>query len=42
MRPRAAGEQVRTSGKLMRILQRQPDGSWKIHRTINTVDPAAP
>ena len=39
MRPRAGGETVRTGGKLMRILQRQPDGSWKIHRGISTVDP---
>jgi uncharacterized protein (TIGR02246 family) len=42
MRPRVGGETVRTSGKLMRILQRQPDGSWKIHRTISTVDPPMP
>lgn len=39
VRPRAGGETVGTSGKLMRILQRQPDGSWKMHRTISTVDP---
>jgi ketosteroid isomerase-like protein len=39
LRPRAGGETVRTSGKLMRILQRQPDGSWKMHRGIATVDP---
>ena len=39
IRPRTGGEAVRTSGKLMRILQRQPDGSWKMHRTICTVDP---
>ena len=39
VRPRAGGETVRTSGKLMRILQRQPDGSWKMHRNIATVDP---
>ena len=42
MRPRSGGATVRTSGKLMRILQRQPDGSWKIHRTIATVDRARP
>jgi len=34
VRPRAGGETIRTDGKLMRILQRQPDGSWKMHRTI--------
>jgi uncharacterized protein (TIGR02246 family) len=26
--------------KIMRILQRQRDGSWKMHRGISTVDPA--
>jgi len=42
MRPRGGGETVHTSGKLMRILQRQPDGSWKMHRGMSTVDaPAA-
>jgi uncharacterized protein (TIGR02246 family) len=40
MRPRAGGETIRTGGKLMRILQRQPDGSWKMHRGIATVDAA--
>jgi ketosteroid isomerase-like protein len=25
-------------GKFMRILQRQPDGSWKMHRTMATTD----
>jgi uncharacterized protein (TIGR02246 family) len=39
VRPPAGGEPVRTSGKLMRILQRQPDGSWKMYRGIATVDP---
>ena len=39
LRPRAGGETVHTSGKLMRILQRQPNGSWKMHRSIATVDP---
>ena len=38
-RPRAGGALVRYSGKLMRILQRQPDGSWKMHRTMLTSDP---
>jgi len=42
MRPRTGGDRVRTSGKLMRILQRQADGSWKIHRGISTVDPPTP
>jgi len=38
VRKREGGETVRTSGKLMRILQRQPDGSWKMYRGISTVD----
>ena len=42
LRPRTGGEMVRASGKLMRILQRQPDGAWKMHRTITTVDPPTP
>lgn len=42
VRPRAGGEMVRTGGKLMRVLQRQPDGSWKMHRTIATVDSPTP
>jgi len=42
VRPRAGGETVRTSGKLMRILQRQPDGSWKMYRGIATVDAPIP
>jgi hypothetical protein len=41
VRPRASSETLRTSGKLMRILQRQADGAWKIHRTISTVDPSS-
>ena len=40
LRPRAGGETVHTSGKLMRILQRQSDGSWKMHHSIATVDPS--
>jgi len=42
VRPREGGETVRTSGKLMRILQRQPDGSWKIYRGMSTVDAPTP
>jgi uncharacterized protein (TIGR02246 family) len=42
MRPRSGGGTIHTSGKLMRILQRQPDGSWKIHRGIATADPPTP
>jgi len=39
-RPRAGGDSVSNSGKLLRILQRQSDGSWKMYRTIATIDPA--
>ena len=28
------GEVERSSYKVMRVLQRQPDGAWKVHRTI--------
>ena len=31
-------KEVTGSGKLMRILRLQADGSWKVHRTIWTVD----
>jgi uncharacterized protein (TIGR02246 family) len=38
------GEQEMMDGKFMTILQRQPDGSWKIHRDIHNwnAPPAAP
>src|SRR5688572_11681103 len=39
VRPRAGGADITYSGKLMRILQRQPDGTWKMHRTMMTADP---
>jgi len=32
------GKEITGSGKLMRILKLQADGSWKVHRTIWTVD----
>lgn len=39
-----SGEEGMIDGKFMTILQRQPDGSWKIHRDIfnSNVPPAAP
>lgn len=40
-RPRAGGSDATYSGKLLRILQRQPDGRWKMHRTMTTSDPPA-
>ena len=40
--PKAGGEFTSIDGKYMTILQRQPDGSWKIHRDIfNSNVPAA-
>jgi ketosteroid isomerase-like protein len=33
-----SGETVSYVGKFMRILQRQPDGSWKMHRTMVGTD----
>ena len=38
-RSRASGEVFSGGGKLMRILQRQTDGSWKMHRTMTVGDP---
>jgi ketosteroid isomerase-like protein len=38
-RPRDGGSDMTYSGKLMRILHRQPDGTWKMHRTMATSDP---
>jgi ketosteroid isomerase-like protein len=38
-RPRAGGDTMTIRGKIMRILRREPDGSWKMHRTINNTEP---
>jgi ketosteroid isomerase-like protein len=38
-RIRTSGELVTYGGKLLRILQKQVDGAWKMHRTIATVEP---
>ncbi len=38
MMPSQSGQVLESRGKLMRILRKQPDGSWRIHRTINTSD----
>jgi len=32
--PKGGGEPIPIDGKFMTILQRQPDGTWKIHRDI--------
>ena len=37
MRPHGSRETFHTNGKIMRILQRQSDGTWKIHRGMTTV-----
>jgi uncharacterized protein (TIGR02246 family) len=38
-RVREAGSDIASSGKLLRIYQRQPDGRWLMHRTMSTIDP---
>src|SRR5688572_16049286 len=38
VRPPSGGKPARVGGKLMRILQRQPDGSWRIHRGMMTTN----
>lgn len=38
-RSRNGGAAFAYSGKVMRILQRQADGSWKMHRTMTINDP---
>ena len=40
-RPTGGGGDITYSGKFMRILQRQSDGSWKMHRTMATTDAPA-
>jgi ketosteroid isomerase-like protein len=34
------GEIARYGGNLMRVLQRQPDGTWKSHRSMFGMDPS--
>lgn len=38
VRHRTTGETARSSGKLLRILRRTPEGEWRVHRTIWNVD----
>ncbi|MGE5048168.1 MAG: YybH family protein [Deltaproteobacteria bacterium] len=33
-RPRAGGEVRRSQVKVMRVLKRQPDGTWLVHRSM--------
>ncbi len=37
---KAGGEPIEASGKLLRILQRQPDGTWKVARARWNIDPS--
>lgn len=41
-RHRETGREVSSSGRLLRILKRSPDGSWKVHRSIWNVSPEEP
>jgi ketosteroid isomerase-like protein len=34
VRPRVGGDSTTTGGKMMRVLRRQPDGSWKVARAM--------
>jgi len=38
---RAGDNEISDSGKFMRILRRESDGSWKMHRTMATTDAPA-
>jgi ketosteroid isomerase-like protein len=40
-RRRAGGDSLSYGGKLLRILRREPGGSWKMYRTMTTVDPTS-
>jgi uncharacterized protein (TIGR02246 family) len=40
MRSKDGGEVEHSTYKVMRILQKQPDGSWKVHRSIWNNNPA--
>lgn len=42
VKPAAGGEPESSSGKVMRILRRQPDGSWKVARTMYNSDATEP
>ncbi len=34
VKPVAGGEAIRTTGKVMRVLKKDPDGSWKVARAM--------
>jgi len=42
VRPKGAPAGMRASGNLMRVLKRQPDGSWKVARAAWNLEPPAP
>lgn len=41
-RPRGGGADIASSGKLLRVYQRQRDGRWLMHRTMSTMDSTRP
>ena len=34
MKPVAKGDAIRTTGKVMRVLKKDPDGTWKVARAM--------
>jgi uncharacterized protein (TIGR02246 family) len=34
VRPRGGGEEIRSQGKVLRILRKGSDGGWRVHRTM--------
>lgn len=40
VRPKAGGDVIRQDYNVVRVLKRQPDGSWKVHRTTWNNAPA--
>ena len=42
MRPKGAANYFHASGNLMRILRKQPDGNWKVARSIWNLDNPSP
>lgn len=40
-KPKSEGLPISTTGKLLRILKRQKDGSWKVSRSIWNNDPSS-
>jgi uncharacterized protein (TIGR02246 family) len=42
VRPHGATSSLRSSGNLMRVLKRQPDGSWKVFRSVWNIERPVP